>query len=173
MISYPDLLNILADTKTMQLFSDISSSGHKTCNIMTKFKLTRKQYYSRMSDLQRADLIYRKKGKYFLSTFGKIVYDIQTTAQRKIEYALSNVWKLKAIDSLEIADRISKKEIREITNALIDNLEIKEAIIKEPDSLSSSSSLLSPPPPPPQQQQQPLPSSLSSSNNLIKSQKVV
>ncbi len=168
MISYPDLLNILADTKTMELFSDISSSGCKTHNIMTKFKLTRKQYYSRMSDLQMADLIYRKKGKYFLSTFGKIVYDIQITAQRKIEYALSNVWKLKAIDSLEIADRISKKEIREITNALIDNLEIKEAIIKEPDSLLSSSSLLSP------QQQQQLPYSLSSSsNNLIKAQKVV
>jgi hypothetical protein len=158
MISYPDLLNILADTRTMELFSDISSSGHKTHNIMTKLKLTRKQYYSRIADLQSAGMIYRNKGKYFISTFGKIVYDVHTNAQRKIEYALSNIWKLKAIDSLEIADQISRGELREITNALIDNVEIKETITKELDSWP----LLSPPP------SQQLPP-----KNLIKSQKVV
>jgi predicted transcriptional regulator len=65
--------------------------------LKTTFALTRKQYYSRMSELINAGLIIRKNGKYFLSSFGKIIYE----AQMIIGISIQNYWKLKAVDSID------------------------------------------------------------------------
>jgi predicted transcriptional regulator len=70
-----------------------------------------------MSELVKADLVSRRDGKYFLTSFGKIVYDAQST----IEKALTTYWKLKAIDRLENSDHIPKEEYDEIIHLLIDN----------------------------------------------------
>jgi predicted transcriptional regulator len=82
-----------------------------------------------MSQLVKADLVIRRNGKYFLTSFGKLVYDAQTT----IEKALANYWKLKAIDRLENShsDHIPKEEYNEIIHLLIDKEGIKEQIIIE------------------------------------------
>ncbi len=101
-----------------------------------------------MSQLVKADLVIRRNGKYFLTSFGKLVYDAQTT----IEKALANYWKLKAIDRLENSDHIPKEEYNEIIHLLIDNEGIKEQIIIEkhpitnkvfPDRSFQETSLLS------------------------------
>ena len=112
MVSYHDIMRILADGKTMNLFVCISSADNE--NIITNLRLTRKQYYSRMSELIKSGLIHRKKGKYYLTTFGKIVYDALMHVQLKIEYAITNIWKLKAIDSLEAYRSHLKKSLREL-----------------------------------------------------------
>ncbi|MGC2426373.1 MAG: hypothetical protein WA421_05010 [Nitrososphaeraceae archaeon] len=137
MVSYHDIMRILADGKTMNLFVCISSADNE--NIITNLRLTRKQYYSRLSELINSGLIHRKKGRYYLTTFGKIVYDALMHIQLKIEYAIDNIWKLKAIDSLEVYEKTSKEELERIIDALLDNNEIKDVIIKEPHSSSSSS----------------------------------
>jgi Mn-dependent DtxR family transcriptional regulator len=93
-----------------------------------------------MSGLMRTGLIHRKKGKYFLTTFGKIVYDALLNVQCKIEYALTNIWKLKAIDSLAAYEEPSKEELEKIIDALLDNNDIKRVIIK--DEYSSSHDLV-------------------------------
>jgi len=54
-----------------------------------------------MSALARAGVIMRKNGNYFLTSFGKVVYE----AQSLIENARQNYWKLKAIDSIESSDQ--------------------------------------------------------------------
>lgn len=57
----------------------------------------------------KAELIKRQNGKYFLTSFGKIVYDFQA----KVGHAVTNYWKLKAIDSFEISrvtDGVSKDD---------------------------------------------------------------
>jgi predicted transcriptional regulator len=134
MVSYHDIMRILADGKTMNLFVCISSADNE--NIITNLRLTRKQYYSRLSELINSGLIYRKKGRYYLTTFGKIVYDALMHIQLKIEYAIDNIWKLKAIDSLEVYEKTSKEELERIIDVLLDNNEIKD-VIKEPHSSSS------------------------------------
>jgi predicted transcriptional regulator len=134
MASYHDIMRILADGKTMNLFVCISSADNE--NIITNLRLTRKQYYSRLSELIKSGLIHRKKGRYYLTTFGKIVYDALLYIQQKIEYAITNIWKLKAIDSLEVYEKTSKEELERIIDVLLDNNEIKD-VIKEPHSSSS------------------------------------
>ena len=131
-------MHILADNRTMNLFRDIASTKNNR-SIIISLRLTRKQYYSRLSDLIKSGLIYRRKGKYYLTTFGKIVYDVLTNAQRKIDYAINNIWKLKAIDSLEAYEEPSKEELKKIVDSFIDNTEIKEVITKEQYSMSCNS----------------------------------
>ncbi|HKG71930.1 MAG TPA: hypothetical protein VKA87_08525, partial [Nitrososphaeraceae archaeon] len=82
--------------------------------------------YSRLSRMTRAGLVRRKNGKYILTTFGKIVYDSQTTVQN----ALNNYWKLKAIDSLEMSNELPKEEQQKLIETLVDNEEIRGILVK-------------------------------------------
>jgi hypothetical protein len=92
--------------------------------------LSKKQYYSRLSGLMNAGLIRRDSGKYSLTLVGKIVYD----AHLNIGKALSYYWKLKAIESIEMSSPgagLSKEELTQLINTLIDNHFIKDLLIKE------------------------------------------
>ena len=101
--------------------------------LISTLHLTSKQYYSRMFELVKADLVTRRNGKYSLTAFGKIVYDAQTI----IEKALGNYWKLKAIDTLENSDHIPKEQYNEIIHLLIDNESVKEQLIIETRAISN------------------------------------
>ena len=129
MISFQEILLVLSDTRTMDLFKVVAST---TANgNITNVHLTRKPYYTRMSELMKIGLIHRKKGKYYLTTLGKIVHDSLLNVQSRIEYALTNIWKLKAIDSLAAYEQPSKEELEKIIDALLDNNDIKRVIIKD------------------------------------------
>jgi ADP-heptose:LPS heptosyltransferase len=71
-------------------------------------------------------LISRKNKRYFLTSFGKIVYD----AQKRIEMAAEDHWKLKAIDSIERSDNrgIPAEEFKKIIDNLIKNQQIKDIL---------------------------------------------
>ena len=94
--------------------------------LISKIKLTRKQYYSRISRLVNAGLIKRKNGKYTLTAFGKVIYYAALTI---IENATNSYWKLKVIDSLEMSDDISPEEHKKIIDSFIDDREIKDALV--------------------------------------------
>ena len=51
-----------------------------------------------MSSLIKTGLVKRQKGRYLLTAFGKVIYSAQIDLETKIENALDNYWKLKAID---------------------------------------------------------------------------
>ncbi|HYT43874.1 MAG TPA: hypothetical protein VEP90_16160, partial [Methylomirabilota bacterium] len=79
----------------------------------------------------KAGLVKRQKGRYLLTAFGKIIYSAQVDLETKIENALNNYWKLKAVDSLEMP---SREERDKVISILIENDEIKGILTK--DSLS-------------------------------------
>src|SRR6266571_8834728 len=122
MVSKISLLFAISDKKASNIFKSIASADSSTDILITQFKLTRKQYYSRMSRLVQAGLVKRQKGRYLLTAFGKVIYSAQMNLETKIENALNNYWKLKAIDSLEMP---SKEETDKVISVLIDNQEIK------------------------------------------------
>jgi len=99
MVSTADTLNAMSDKKTLSLFKTIAISKGDTDILITKLKLTRKQYYSRMKTLMEVGLIRRRSGRYCLTSLGIVIYD----SYIQIETALKYYWKLKAIDSLEVA----------------------------------------------------------------------
>lgn len=126
MISIADVLDTISDDKSLVLFNTIALSNSDGSDILiSNLKLTRKQYYSRISKLVKVDLVVRRNRKYFLTSLGKIVYD----AQKIIGNAVGDYWKLKAVDALEITDQMPKEEYNEIINALIENEKIKEGLI--------------------------------------------
>jgi predicted transcriptional regulator len=120
------VLRSIADEKSLQLFKTIALETIDSRNLKSKTRLTRKQYYSRLSRMTRTGLIRKKKGKYILTTFGKIVYEYQAT----IDNALNNYWKLKAIDSLETSNELPKEEQQKLIDTLLDNKEIKGILVK-------------------------------------------
>ena len=120
------VLRTIADDKSMELFKTIAQGTIDSENLKSKTKLTRKQYYSRLSRMTKSGLVRKKSGKYLLTAFGKVVFDAQTT----VENALTSYWKLRAIDSLEMSNELPKEEQQKLIDALLDNQEIKGILVK-------------------------------------------
>ncbi len=121
------ILRAISDTMSLELYKSIAASnGEKGEDLLAKTKITRKQYYSRLSNLTKAGIIKRKHGRYSLTAFGKVVYDSEIA----IENAFNIFWKLRAIDSIGISNELPKEEYSKIVDALIDNYEIKDMLTK-------------------------------------------
>jgi hypothetical protein len=87
---------------------------------------SKKQYYIGLSALKKAGLIKKKSGEYTITAFGKIIYCIQLM----IEESFENRWKLMAIDSVETEDAVPEEEFVKFIDALIQNKQIKEFLMK-------------------------------------------
>jgi nanoRNase/pAp phosphatase (c-di-AMP/oligoRNAs hydrolase) len=124
-ITVVDVLGAISDARALAVYKTIASEKANSNLLITKMRLTRKQYYSRISRLIKTGLVKRENGRYTLTSFGKVIYDFQIA----IEVALENFWKLKAIDSLQAADStLSKEEQTRVLDVLIQNDKIKEVI---------------------------------------------
>lgn len=118
----------LSDNVSLGLFTTIAHESINSVVLRNKVKITRKQYYSRLSKMMKAGLIKRNNGKLVVTAFGKIVYKVQET----IENASSNQWKLRAIDSIELSDELPGEERRQLLESLIDNKQLREILSTYP-----------------------------------------
>jgi len=133
------ILSALSDDKSLELFKIIASaladdtvypidSGEliNTQLLISKVKLTRKQYYSRISTLISSGLVKRSNGKYLLTSLGKIAYSVTAL----IDQAIHDHWKLKAIDALETksSSGIPDEEREKIVDMLVDNHELNRIL---------------------------------------------
>ena len=141
-LSRAKVLNAIADDKSWILFSTIAISsdpnGHQSGDgsqiLLSKLSLTRKQYYQRINRFTSSGLVKRKNGRYRLSSFGRIIYEIQKTIEIAIQYR----WRFAALDSLEsslssegmpVEDRIK------IINALLgDHDRFKSILLNRDDN---------------------------------------
>jgi hypothetical protein len=131
MVTCNSTLTAISDDITANIFKIIANSN-SFCNrsiLLSKMKITRKQYYSRMQSLTKAGLIRRKNGIYYLTSFGKVIYNYQL----EVETAVSYHWKLEALDSIlqsQSSDKakIPLEEKANLIDKLIDNHKIKEII---------------------------------------------
>ncbi|MDP9289841.1 MAG: hypothetical protein M3P08_16815 [Thermoproteota archaeon] len=128
MVSKITILDAIYEKEPTNIFKSIASADSNSDILITQLKLTRKQYYSRMSRLIQAGLVKRQKGRYSLTTFGKVIYNAHVYFDTKIEIALQDYWKLMAIDSMENIS--SRKEHDNIISTLIENREIKSILLK-------------------------------------------
>ena len=100
-VSLANILSAISNENALAVFKTIADTKGDTDILRTKLNITRKQYYSRISGLLKAGLVKRKNGRYSLTIFGELVYDAAMTLEKA--FNSSNYWKLKAIDSFEIA----------------------------------------------------------------------
>ena len=135
------ILKKISDDKTLVLLNSIAIADEDKYIRLKEMNLSTKQYYSRISGLTDAGLIRRRKGKYSLTMLGHVVYDSQMIIGKTLAY----YWKLKAIESIEMesiqmssntTSGLPNEEITQLINALIDNHQIKDILLK---SISSSS----------------------------------
>ena len=69
-----DVFEAISEQESLKLFRIVATSTtnlYVTDILLSKTKLSRKQFYSRMSKLTKAGLIKRIQGKYTLTTLGK------------------------------------------------------------------------------------------------------
>jgi predicted transcriptional regulator len=130
--SITSILKRVSDDKTLVLFNSIavSSTNNDRYIPLKEMNLSTKQYYSRIAGLLDAGIIKRHKGKYFLTMLGKVVYESQMIIGKTLAY----YWKLKAIESLDISTTSGplSEEMTQLINALIDNHQIKDILMKLP-----------------------------------------
>lgn len=132
--SATSIMKAMSDNKSLQLFKIIatasfeipSADGSGSINtqiLISKVNLTRKQYYSRISNLISAGLIRRSNGKYILTSLGKVACSVNAL----VDQAIHDHWKLKAIDALETksSSELLVEEREKIIDMLIDNHELK------------------------------------------------
>jgi predicted transcriptional regulator len=124
MISVSDCLSAISDDKSLALFNAIALANTNSNILLSKFQLTRKQYYSRLSNLSDAGLIKRKNGRYLITSFGEIVYK----AQELIGQAVQCSAKLKVIDSIDLSG-FPASERNKLVDTLITKNEIKKILI--------------------------------------------
>lgn len=128
MESVANIFSAVSDDKSLLLFNTIAVSNSETSDmLLTNLNLTKKQYYSRISSLVKANLVTKRNGKYFLTTFGKIVYDAVTT----IGKATGEYWKLKAVDRLKSDQMLPTVEYNKIINTLIENEKLRDVLVSK------------------------------------------
>jgi len=145
-------LKALSDDKSLILFNMVALTlARNTADVMNRLGLTRKQYYSRMNLLINAGLVMRKSSKYFLTSFGKVVYECHMLVGQAIE----NYWMLRAIDSIETSPPnhdISAEERKRIIDTLIESNDIKNILLNhnipsgQDDKISNDQRSVSPVP---------------------------
>jgi hypothetical protein len=60
-----------------ELFNSIAVDKYSDNTPTYIAKLSRKQYYNKLSKLIKVDLIKRKSGRYLLTHFGRVIYAVQ------------------------------------------------------------------------------------------------
>lgn len=116
--SIEDVLHAISDIKSLDMFCFIAKQSVESHVLKQTKGLSKKQYYSRTSQLLKVGLIKRKNGRFSLTTFGVVVYH----AQLVIESGIKNYWKLKAIDSIQSSTDIREQErVKLIKSILGDN----------------------------------------------------
>jgi predicted transcriptional regulator len=83
--SRAQILEAISDDKSQELFKVIAK-GTENEGILTSAQLSRKQYYSRISRLLHYGLVKRKKRKYVLTPFGKVIYELQLILVTAIDH---------------------------------------------------------------------------------------
>lgn len=116
----------LSNESSVRLFTSIANSNNGTQFSMTDFSLSKPQYYDKINDLRSAGLIFKLKGKYNVTSFGKVIF----TLVKMLDKAAQEHWKLQVIDVMNSAKAMGTDKSK-VIDILLDDIEIKEILLKE------------------------------------------
>ena len=126
-ISVGDIIQTISDSKSLDLFCSIAKGNMESEELKETKGLSRKQFYTRTSQLLKQGLIQRSKGSFSLTSLGIIVYH----AQLVIEAGVNNYWKLKAIDSIESSGEIVEQERVKIIKTILDDNTVQNILVAQ------------------------------------------
>ena len=144
-----EILKMVTNENTLKILNQIIDNNNNNNNYkdgntlsLSKIGLTRKQFYTRLNELITRGIIKREKGKYYLTTFGKIVYDLTFEYMRKLDSVIEDCWKFKALDLLDISDEFTNDEKRKMMehmfNHINQNMRVQEEKKQKENDIGSS-----------------------------------
>jgi predicted transcriptional regulator len=120
-----NVFKVLSNQQTERLFKTIIDSKDAESQILIlKSGLSKRQYYDRIKHLLKAGLIWRHKGRYELSSFGKVIFSLYKIAEK----ASKIYWKLNVIDNIRMSEKSYLAEIdyMKIVDVLLNEIETRE-----------------------------------------------
>ena len=144
-----EILKMVTNENTLKILNQIIDNNNNNNNYkdgntlsLSKIGLTRKQFYTKLNELITRGIIKREKGKYYLTTFGKIVYDLTFEYMRKLDSVIEDCWKFKALDLLDISDEFTNDEKRKMMehmfNHINQNMMVQEKKKQKENDIGSS-----------------------------------
>ena len=124
--SITNVYNALSNEYSIRLFPSIANSNNGTQFTMKDFTLSKRQYQERSNDLRSAGLIFKLKGKYNVTSFGKVIFSLV----KMLDKATKEHWKLQAIDVMNSA-KAKGTDNSKVIDILLDDVEIKEILLKD------------------------------------------
>jgi predicted transcriptional regulator len=83
--SIMQILNAIRDIKSLNLFNALILGDQKAHDLMVKFSISRKEFYSRISKLLRVGMIKCTAGRYSITAFGRVIHEIQLALRIAVE----------------------------------------------------------------------------------------
>jgi DNA-binding HxlR family transcriptional regulator len=127
-----EILKMVMNENTLKILNQIKDNNNNNNNnnndkdgntlSITKIGLTRKQFYTKLNELTTRGLIKKEKGKYYLTTFGKIVYDLTSEYKNNLYSIIEDCWKFKTLDLLDISDEFTNDEKHKIMEHLFNHI---------------------------------------------------
>jgi hypothetical protein len=129
--SITTIIKLLSDDITITLLHKIISTPNQDSEQIRKgmLKLTKKQYYLRLSQLMRTHIIARNHGKYTATGFGLVINE----ALKLLIVAAKERYKLQLIDNFP-KDEIPQSEYEKLISQLIENNDLKQIITSDTHS---------------------------------------
>jgi DNA-binding HxlR family transcriptional regulator len=127
----PDTMKALSDVKSLVLFETVASSspsGLRSDELNRNLRLTPKRLYSRISSLTNAGLVKKRGGRYFLTSYGRIIRSSLDIMNKASLYYT----KLAAIDSIEasnINNNFPEEERKNIVQILVQNKQVRDILL--------------------------------------------
>jgi DNA-binding HxlR family transcriptional regulator len=124
-------MKALSDVKSLVLFETVaasSPSGLRSDELNRNLRLTPKQLYSRISPLTNAGLVKKRSGRYFLTSYGRIIRSSLDIMNKASLYYT----KLAAIDAIEasnINNTFPEEERKNIVQILVQNKQVRDILL--------------------------------------------
>ena len=127
------VLDVLSDPKACQILertyvaNDDGVEGHVIAN---HANLSPSGFYRLTLSLREYNMIERKNQRYFITFFGRAVFN----AKRLVQKAIDNYHKLHVIDTLEEEEQIPQTELNKLIEIFIDDHQLKDILINRKQS---------------------------------------
>lgn len=146
-----EISKMVMNENTFKILNQIMNNNNNNNNdkdentlSITKIGLTRKQFYTKLNELTTRGLVKKEKGKYYLTTFGNIVYDLTSEYKSKLDSVIENCWKFKALDLLDISDELTNDEKHKIIEHLFNHINQHNQQNNKKDMTSPNEKMLFP-----------------------------
>jgi hypothetical protein len=127
------VLDVLSDPKACQILERTyvaNNDGVEGHVIANHANLSPSGFYKLTLSLREQNMIEKKNQRYFITFFGRAVYN----AKRLVQKAIDNYHKLHVIDTLEEQEQIPQTELNKLIEIFIDDHQLKDILINRKQS---------------------------------------